>query len=313
VVDSTTANTASGTYEVSGLDPGTYTVIASKDGWTIADIEVVVSSADKTGQNFSAEPTSWEVLRVGGGQILKSVCSIEALAAYRGEMFAVGSGSSVLLSAEASTPTSWSTWPSPTPEALIDTREWANNWLYVVDRLAAAYRNNGGGWIPIGTFTNEAIVALDIGTNSTWEVVTETGKLVRTEDQGASYTDISPSGKFVRNVHLLDNELDTRVAVGNGGYVGRRHSGGSWVTCISDITEDLTGIEIWDIGSEKTMVVSSNGSIYVTTDSKFQHFTVDLSGVPYSLNSVRGTDFKHAVFPIGALVVGDNGLIMIRK
>ncbi|MFC1637614.1 hypothetical protein ACFL1W_01200, partial [Candidatus Margulisiibacteriota bacterium] len=313
VVDSTSAEATSGTYEVSGLDAGTYTLIASKDGWTIPTIEVVISSADLSDQDLTAEPTSWEVLRVGGGEVLKDACSMEVLQAFRGDMFAIGSGSSVLLSAEAAAPTSWSAWPSPTTEALVETREWADSWLYVIDRLATAYRNNSSGWTSIGAFTNEAVAALDLGTNFTWEAVTEAGKLIRSEDQGVSYTDISPSGKFVRDVRLLDGEDDECVAVGDGGYVGHRYSD-SWLNRTSDITEDLTGIEIWDIGgSEKTMVVSTNGTIYVTTDTKFEHFTADLSGIPYALNGVRGMDMKHAVFPSGAVVVGNNGLIMRRK
>lgn len=317
VIATTTANATDGTYSFTGLEPGTYTVVASKAGWTISDESSTISSANVT-RNLAAYPTSWEVLRVGGGESLKDICSSESVSAFAGTLFAVGGSSSVMLTAEASDPTNWMSTSSPTTDALVEIYDGpGGNNLIIYSYAAGLYTNNGGGWVFVATATSESVVAMDQATSRTAEAVTATGKLLRTEDQLVTLIDISPAGAFVRDVRILDNDEDKCVAVGNSGVVGDRYdsgSGSTWHNRTSDITEDLTGIEVWgSSGSEKTMVVSSGGNIYVTEDTKFEHFTVDLGGVPYSLNGVRGTDMKHAVFPSGAVVVGDNGLILRRR
>ncbi len=314
LVATTSADPNSGAYEVSGLSPGTYTLIASKDGWTIPSIIVEATSASQQNQDFSAEPSGWEVLRVGGGETLTYVSSMSTSGNLPGTMFAAGGGSSTLLGAGFPyTYTNWSDVPSnPTTDALIYVRDWGTEGIGIIDRAANVYvsTDEAASFVYSFTITNETLAALELYGAGTAEAVTESGKLIRIEEGLAGYSDFPtlPAGHY--NDVVSDGTI-IEVA-GNGGICKISADGGSNWSDIGNIsdqtTEDLMAINLWGTYG---IITTSNGSIFITSSSG-ESWNQDLSGVPYPLNGI----FKAPIMPSnlsGMFVVGGNGLIMRRK
>jgi hypothetical protein len=292
-----------GTYQLEGLLPGTYSLIASKDAWSIPSIEVTIVDSDMTGQYFSASPTDWEILRVGGAT-LRDVISGETVSNsnFKGRMFAAGS----MYAAWASSPTSWSTFSDPG-----SVRELAelSGYMAAIQSDGDLYIDNGGtGWTSYHDL-NTSVNAMHLVSETIAAVADTSGNLRYTTNAGSSWNDTyDPSGEYVYDVRRLTSTPDFLV-VGSGGYVGHRTSG-TWNTRTSNTTDNLLGVEVW--GAAGAMAVSSSGRIITTSDSStWDNWSEDISGIPYTLYSVKKT--AGASFPHGALVCGSSGLVLRRK
>ena len=299
---STTPDADTGTYSFSGLLPGYYTVIASKEGWTIPPIFVTVSGASKTDQNFVALPSNW-VLVKRAGLDLDDITSMEGTDnALQGNMYAVGSNGIILKSEDGGS--SWAAIPSPTTEALISASSWGPYGLGIVNRLAGSFSTTEANtqvnsWVYYGILTTESIADISFYSGTSWEVVTETGKVLRALNSGESFSDLDV-GIFANDVQSISaNDV---VAVGDGG-AARVYNGSSWSSLNVGTTEDLMAIFVRGTDG---IITSSNGTIFRSTDSG-NTWSEDLDGVPCSLRGVYIGPGNASAF-----VVGGDGLIMKR-
>ena len=67
-----TTTGSSGTYAFNNIAAGTYTLSATKLGWTITGESVTLTTSNAA-KSLPAYPTFWEILRVGDGKTLNSI------------------------------------------------------------------------------------------------------------------------------------------------------------------------------------------------------------------------------------------------
>ncbi len=311
VITTTNAAVSDGTYSFGNVDPGNYSLLISKSGWTISSIEVVVTAESRTDQDFTANPDGWTIQNIGGGITLETITvdTIEAIAYAAG----VDGVDPIVLSS----PTGSSAWSEAltsynSAESIVKiyfTLTGRHKILTIFDRVVMAFVSFSpyDTLTPAAMLTSEAITDLDfISGTATYEVVTETGRLLHCDDL-TNWSDITPTGKSINGVDMIATTI--RFAVGDDGYIATKFAGSAWFSYsgLLKTTDNLREIAISiNFGSDFfAIIVSDNGSIFTSTGL----ITWDqvLSGLPYALRGIYAANTTNLS---GAYVVGENGLIM---
>ncbi|MEA3493122.1 MAG: carboxypeptidase-like regulatory domain-containing protein [Candidatus Margulisiibacteriota bacterium] len=323
VIATASADANTGTYEVSGLSPGTYTLIASKDGWSIPNMLVTVESAGLTDRNFTANPTNWDVSFISGNPDLNKVAS-EEISGNNIVIIGKGAGASYYQSTDGGG--TWNSGQATTDaDSMLDVFLPAPDSIYFFcgSGLVRESSDNGSSWGAIGYITVEApsIYTKDFAStgNPTSENVGTNGKLYHADD-GFTFTE---AGDNVTGFNAVAAWVYSgsiyRVAVGDSGKL-RYYDGSNWN--IKDYSgavnfQDVHEGESWAAGERYVTVAGcsaadSQGVIFGMWPSTSSG-NIILQGVPYSLNGIwspsTAIDTSHA----GVIVVGDNGLILIGK
>jgi len=321
LIAAATADAVNGTYTLLDIPAGTYTIVASKDGWTIPSLTATVAAAALTNQNFTAEVTNWDVKNLGGlpgnvGANANLVSSI--ILTGNGKIYIVGGDGSNSVILYSGLPVTGETWTAasgnPTSESLVGVGLFTPTSLGICDRLGNLFFGTAETSVwnfsknvstePISFYATNAISGL------TWETVTESGKVVLTS-KAAAY-DITPSG--VNPIKALYTNVNIGYVAGSNGAL--RKSAGSIITNPAAIiwnsqgnivtSDDLSAFAIFGSAS---IVGSNQGSIWTSSDTAAT-YSMEASGIPYSILGSRIPTLNSLT---GAYVFGSNGLIMKRN
>ena len=293
-----TSDASTGNYSISDLPAGTYTLEAVKTGWNTST--ETISLGSNTTLNFSLWPTSWEVIHIGGCSTIESITSVESL----GKLFAVGDGGQTSFILSSSDGLNWQNLSSPTNEALVTVQGLGPYGVGVINKNGGLfYSTEESTWNYFANLTSEAIRDAYILDPSSWEVITESGKVVQTLDSGGSFRNITPP--LDHQYYALQGYGPILIVVGaNGSAFFTSECTGvsiSW-SQFNITTEALTSF-FWDF-SNKAIAGTQTGAIYVSTDQG-SSFAREVDGIPYPITAATGGG---NIFIVG----GGNGLILKR-
>ncbi len=324
LVATTETDSNTGAYTLSGVAPGAYAILASKDGWTIPSLEVAVAAASLVNQNFTAEVTNWDVKNLGGlpGNVGANTYLLSGHL-LGGRLYLVGMGVSgpvILYSGPTATGEVWTAASGlPTSEGFVGIATYPGTILPVVcDRMGALWWGTPetSSWNYLGSITNEALTSffcLNLSSGS-WETVTESGKVCITA-AGSIIKDITPSG--VTPIKAVYNNAFNGFVSGTNGALRRNPNirtavPGNWETIDLSVNEEIAALAV---NGNASIVGSGQGSIWTSMDALIGSpstptYTLEVSGVPYSFTGSRMITFNVLG---GSYIFGSNGLIMKRK
>ncbi len=319
----TTADSNTGTFETD-CPAGTFTFSAVEPGWTIPAITVVVTDEPVANQDFIANPTSWEVLRVGT-EPLKSILRATSMAGAEDYIFAVGGSATgddgvVLRAASPYGESDWETLNLPNEEVgLLYVYEFDETGLYILDRFANQY---GCATAAAATLSYDDLTALDLDGNSFYKVAFAAFSLDDqavygfTEKQtkeiifydGTNFHTVTTSGGLLG---ITKHDDSTLLAVGEAGAF--------YTVDITDPTNPTATAVAFPGTENLTDIVSdsndSNLGGFIVTESGSVHRFIDpttywteVSGIPYPLKGafIGGSQEN-------SLICGDGGLIMKHR
>jgi hypothetical protein len=302
VTKTATADSSTGTYEVTGLPVGYYTLLATKENWTIPNITAEITSSNIASKNFSAAPTNFDVdLTTFSGVNLNKIGSGESGIV----MIIPTSGSTIRKSLDGGQ--TWST-ASVSAESLT---------LYEVMEGGTAgtfvtMDSQGRGWLSSNT-TDWAVAALitleapsvycksySFAAENTAEAVGTNGKLYHTDNQAVSFSESCGGTTGLKSVCAWRDGSHKIIAVGDS--VVKYYDGSLW-------TSPTTSRSYNDVDRypSNSVVVISNERIYVGNLADLS-FTLLLGGVPYNMNGIYCSLVSGKI-----TVVGDNGLYLKSK
>gem|GEM_PF-2235753 len=305
-----TSDASTGNYSISDLPAGTYTLEAAKAGWNTST--ETISLGSNTTLDFSLWPTSWEVITSStiGTTNLNDVASIEnGSNPLIGKLYVVGDSGKIYSSSDGGT--SWIEINSPTSESIVSVVD-GGTCVLIANQIGGIFSTieanpSSSSWKYEGAVTNETISAWRAYGPASWNMVTSSGKLLKTSDGGTSYADITPPGKTVKDVCTYGFAIGAACA--SGTIKISSDEGSSWqdLNITPETTNDLLGI-FFRLGNNSAITVSAGGEIYVTQDFTTSLPKRELDGIPYPL---RGCYTIGSLS--GSMVVGENGLILRRK
>lgn len=179
--------------------------------------------------------------------------------------------------------------------------------------------NPGGSWIRLDSvapgfpqpMTNENIRQVFVHNETTFEAVTAAGRIIRTDNGGATYSDRSPNF-IVKQGYFAENT--NWYAVGdNGNAQVSTDFGVTWapmgdLSTVAGNNETLTSVCVRISGMNAYgIATSASGAIYTSTDSV--HWTKELAGLPWGLNA----SYSNTNGLSGALAAGNNFTVLRRQ
>jgi len=320
----TTADAATGAYEITGLTAGTYILSASKTNWTIPGFSVNLTTTSSTAANFSAAPTSWEVHFLAGGQTLAGIGSMEGHF-YLGENRA---SPKVIKSSSLSPTTTWSDFSAGTTEAIVELVAYDGIAIYTSHQSGSLYSTTNesswsltpkadvlgtGKYVKNLTFysahrSTSILVVLAIGSD---------GQLYR-EIIGSGPTQlevVSSAGTGLNAaVGWIDPESGASVEAvcGDNGVAKYKMVNGSTWTSVSipEVTDNLLDFSVGSHAGDIYFMVISANNIYMRNNAG--DIIESVAGIPYSLTSGY-SGISAAGEGRRSVVAGEHGLIMIHK
>jgi hypothetical protein len=324
VIATTSADANTGTFEVSDLDPGTYTLIASKDGWTIPNVVVTLESSALADQDFTANPTEWDVSFISGNPDLNKVAS-EELSGNNIVIIGKVTGASYYQSTNGGG--TWNSGQATTDaDSMLDVFLPSPNniFFFCGSGLIRNSSNNGSSWNVMGILTIDApsVYTKDFAStgNPTSENVGTNGKLYHTDD-GSNFIKpgIDEPGFNAVTGWRDSSNIIRKVAVGEAGKI-RYYDGSGWNNQDCPAPVIFQDVDAGEWSGEQRYVTMPG---YLTTDSQgviigiWPESTtggnVILAGVPYKLNGIWSPSGANDTNHSGVIVVGDNGLILKGK
>jgi photosystem II stability/assembly factor-like uncharacterized protein len=181
--------------------------------------------------------------------------------------------------------------------------------------VAAGFRglwrttNGGMNWASVPNVPDADFVVSSLSGGVTWVdantvlVYGSACKILRSTDQGASWTDVSPAGFFEDWLDMAFNAAGVGVAVGPNGRVARSTNGGaSWQELVTPLSEPGTAVAFADAN---TVVVMGNiGQTMRSTDAGATWTT----GFAFSAGAFYRLRFASPTF--GLAVSAGNGLTL---
>jgi len=329
----TRANSATGTYEISGLSDGTYDLTVTKEGWTTSAETVVLTTSAI--QHFSIIPANWEV------HFIEST-NLNGISLYsvgnRRNYFIVGdSGKAYGLSVTAASPLgiNWS------GVQTIDTGSTSDNYVsigqpggggvitkfFALTSSGLGYEVTYEAWNDWGASPNMPDVQLtnitsdmQVGRYGSYYLCFVSSDILKYSYMGSPMTWETMSGSANSDLRDQSRRYDDGIlylcgANGKLAVTAASTESNPATNSVTEITgfpaaEQLNGISV----DYYSFVVTEQGNIYVTTTPNTgSSYTTDpspstygLSGIPYALNAIY--DNGEAKY-----VVGDNGLLMIHN
>lgn len=328
VVATTSADVNTGTYEVSGLSAGSYTLSTSKEGWTISDIVATIESASLTNEAFTADPTDWDVSFISGNPDLYKVSSGEVYGVPTIAIIGAGSGGLDLCYTSTDGGGSWNSVQATSDATVrfLDVSLHTTQHIYIFDNKGYARGStNEVDWTVTGPMVLEApnVYLQDYAGTSpqTQEAVGMNGKLYRTDDSAANFYEAGDGVTGFKGVAAWPYSGDIyMVAVGESGKI-RYYDGSSWNNqdCPGPIVFQDVSFGDSLAGGQRYVTMAG----YATTDSQGVIMGIwpestsggneILTGVPYKLNGIWSTLDANDTNHSGVIVVGDNGVVLIGK
>ena len=169
--------------------------------------------------------------------------------------------------------------------------------------------NGGVNWTAVPNVPNADFVVSSLAGGVAWVdanvvlIYGSGGKILRSADQGVSWTDVSPAGSFEDWLDLAFNAAGVGIAVGPSGRVARSTNGGaSWQELVTPLSEPGTAVAFADTN---TVVVMGNiGQTMRSTDAGATWTT----GSAFSASAFYRLRFSSPTF--GLAVSAVNGLTL---
>lgn len=181
--------------------------------------------------------------------------------------------------------------------------------------VAAGFRglwrtvNGGLNWAPVPNVPDADFVVSSLSGGVTWVdantvlIYGSAGKILRSADQGVSWTGVSPAGFFEDWLDMAFNAAGVGIAVGPNGRVARSTNGGaSWQEVVTPLSEPGTAVAFADAN---TVVVMGNiGQTMRSTDAGATWTT----GFAFGASAFYRLRFSSPTF--GLAVSAGNGLTL---
>ncbi len=168
--------------------------------------------------------------------------------------------------------------------------------------------NGGLNWTQVNVPAADFVVSTFFG-GVTWVdtnvvlIYGSGGKILRSADQGATWTDVSPAGFFEDWLDMAFNAAGIGIAVGPSGRVARSTNGGaSWQDLVTPMQESGTAVAFADANT--AVVMGSIGQTMRSTDAGATWTT----GFAFSASAFYRLRFSSPT--VGLAVSGVNGLTL---
>ena len=316
---------ASGNFIANRLTTGTYSFHIEQIGWYPTEETLSVVQGSTTDATFVTTLTSWEIEQNDPHKSnLYGITSLEGEDLLSGEVVFSGdidgSNHAMFYTPYGSLSNTPSVWTSPTAESIPSLQDGGNMGIIAASQSGFTYAGNpGGSWIRLDSvapgfpqpMTNENIRQVFVHNETTFEAVTAAGRIIRTDNGGATYSDRSPNF-IVKQGYFAENT--NWYAVGdNGNAQVSTDFGVTWapmgdLSTVAGNNETLTSVCVRISGMNAYgIATSASGAIYTSTDSV--HWTKELAGLPWGLNA----SYSNTNGLSGALAAGNNFTVLRRQ
>lgn len=314
-----TADSVSGTYEAT-IPPGTYTLSANKSGWTIPSITVEVTSEAVVNSNFIANPTSWEVLRIGT-EPLNSIVLAGASTGATDYIFAVGGdpvGNAGCVIRAASPYTFWESVNRPNSDlatGLLYVSAFDTIGLYILDRFASQFNCTDADaatlayGADLGTLTipHDLLykLAFTAANRLTYAYTGKDSKKLYYKGATATTTLEAAAGSMLG---VAKYDASNVIAVGEAGKAYLADTSDPTAALLDFQTQDNLSDVAYDSSGANAggFIVTQTGTIIRLASAT--SYWVEVSGIPYPL-----TGAYIGATQASGLVCGYNGLVMKHR
>jgi hypothetical protein len=327
------ANHVTGTYEITGLRAGVYTLEAEQRGWDrIGEMPTaIVVIGETTTINLTLEMSDWELRYVSP----ESTVDLNSVVLTRGESGPFGTyevycgtdGSTGKVyyhdpNSPSETPTLWTTPTNSSYVTLIDAGNMlilcsSNGKAYITGELGSTFINAYTlGLTPRDPIINDTIRFLaPFNGPATWEAITASGTPKATINGGSSWTSYSPGFAVKATAIALNGKLVAVGASGNAKITTTAYpTWDAWTTFgnLSEIAagETINSISFTDDGPMVGLAVTESGTIIISDDDTGLVWEKEVAGFPLALNNVttNGRGDLNQTY-----IVGDKLTVLKRK